>query len=70
MTFEVHSVVCRDVKVNEKRDKYLDLALELKMPWIMKVTVIPIVIGALGTIRKVLVRSLEELEIGGRAEII
>ena len=31
---------------------------------------IPIVIGTLGTIHKVLVRGLEELEIGGRAESI
>ena len=36
----------------------------------MKVTVIPIVIGALGTISKNLVRGLEEFEIGGRAETI
>ena len=34
------------------------------------VTVIPIVISALGTIPKGLVRELEELEIGGRAETI
>ena len=32
----------------------------------MKETVIPIVIGALGTIPKGLVRGLEELEIGVR----
>ena len=34
------------------------------------VTVIPIVIGELGTIPKGLVRGMEELEIGGRAETI
>ena len=32
--------------------------------------VIPIVIGALGTIPEGFERTLEELEIGGRAEII
>ena len=32
--------------------------------------IIPIVSGALGTIPKGLVRGLEELEIGGRAETI
>ena len=32
--------------------------------------VIPIVIGALGTIPKGLLRRLEELEIGGQVEII
>ena len=36
----------------------------------MKVTVIPIVIGAPGTILKGFVRDLKELEIWGSAEII
>ena len=36
----------------------------------MKVTVIPIEIGVLRTILKVLVEGLEELEIGGQAETI
>ena len=40
------------------------------MVWNMKVTVILIVTGALGTIPKGLVRWLEELKIGGRAETI
>ena len=35
---------------SEKKDKYLDLARELKKLWNMKVTIVPIVIGALGTI--------------------
>ena len=43
------------LKKNEKTDKYLDLARELKKPWNMKVTVIPIVIGVLGTFTKGLV---------------
>ena len=42
-----------DYKVNEKGgekpDKYLDLARELKILWYVKVTVISIVTGALGT---------------------
>ena len=37
---------------SEKKDKYLDLARELKKPWNMKVKVIPIIIGALGTVTK------------------
>ena len=53
-------------KESEKRNKYLDLGKELKKLWSMKVTVIPIVIGALGTIPK----RLDDLEIRGRAEII
>ncbi len=32
------------------KDKYLDLARELKKLWNMKVTIIPIVIGAFGTV--------------------
>ena len=36
----------------------------------MKVTVIPIIIGALGTLLKGLVRGVEELEIRGRTETI
>ena len=36
----------------------------------MKVTVIPIVIGELGTVTKVLVQRLEDLEIRGQVEII
>ena len=36
----------------------------------MKVTVIPFVISALETILKGLIKGLEELEIGGRAETI
>ena len=37
------------LKECEKRDKYLDLARELKKLWNMKVTIIPIVIGAFGS---------------------
>ena len=42
------------VKLNEKekRDKYQDLARELKKLWNMKVTVIPIIIVVLGTVTK------------------
>ena len=57
------------IKKNEKRDKNLDLARELKKLWNMKVTLIPITIDALETVLKVLVRRLVELEIGGRAKI-
>ena len=43
------------LKEREKKDKYLELTKELKKLWNMKVTVIPIVIGALGTVTKSLV---------------
>ena len=60
------------VKLNEceKRDKYRDLAREMKKLWNMKVTIIPIVIGALSTVTKGLVQGLEDLEITGRVETI
>ena len=40
------------LKECEKKDEYLDLATELKKLWNMKVTIIPIVIGAFGTVTK------------------
>ena len=36
----------------------------------MKVMIVPIVIGALGTITKELLKGLEDLEVGGRVETI
>ena len=40
------------LKESEKKDKYLDLARELKKLWNMKVTFILIVIGAIDTVTK------------------
>ena len=59
-----------NLKESEKKDKYLDLARELKKLWNMKVTIVPIVIGALGTIAKGLLKGLEDLEVGGWVETI
>ena len=58
------------LKESEKKDKYLDLAREVKKLWNMKVTIIPIVIGAFGTVTKGLLKGLEDLEVGGRVETI
>ena len=58
------------LKEFEKRDKYLDLARELKKLWNMKVTIIPSVIGALGTVTKGLVQGQKDLEKRGRVETI
>ena len=58
------------LKENEKNDKYLDLAWKLKKLWNMKVTIIPIVIDALGTAPEGLLKGLEDLEIRGRVETI
>ena len=59
-----------NLKESEKKDKYLDLARELKKLWNMRVTIVPIVIGVLGTITKWLLKGLEDLEFGGRVETI
>ena len=53
------------LKESEKKDKYLDLARELKKLWKMKVTFIPIVIGTLDTVTKGLVKRQEDMEIRG-----
>ena len=70
----VDFAVTADHRINlkkcEKKDKYLDLARELKRLWNMKVTIVPIVIGAFGTITKGLLKGLEDLEVGGRGETI
>ena len=58
------------LKECEKNDKYFDLAWELKKLWNMQVIIIPIVIGAFGTVTKELLKGLEDLEIRGRVETI
>ena len=59
-----------NLKECEKKDKYIDLARELKKLWNMQVTIIPIVVGAFGTVTKGLLKGLEDLEVGGRVETI
>ena len=63
MDFAVPADYRVKIKESKKRDKYLDLARELKKLWNMKVTMILIVVGALGIIPKRLVKGLEDLEI-------
>ena len=46
-----------NLKECEKKDKYLDLARELKKRWNIKVTIVPIVISVLGTITKWLLKA-------------
>ena len=55
------------LKECEKKDKYPDLARELKKMWNKKVTIIPNVICAFDTVTKGLVK---DLEIRGRVETI
>ena len=58
------------LKECEKKDKYLDLSRELQKLWNVKVIIIPVVIGAFGTVTKGLLKDLDDLEIGGRVETI
>ena len=58
------------LKENVKKDKYIDLARELKKMWNMKVTIIPIVIGTFVTVTKGSLKRLEYLKIRGLAETI
>ena len=58
------------LKECEKKNKYLDLARELKKLWNVKVTIKPIVIGAFGTVTKGLLKGLENLEVGRQVETI
>ena len=58
------------LKEFEKKDKYFDLARELKKLWNMKVTIVPIVIGAFGTITKGLLKGLNDLGVGRGVETL
>ena len=59
------------LKESEKIDMYLDIVRQQKKKlWDIKVTVIPIVIGALGTVTKDLLQVLEDSEIRERMETI
>ena len=60
------------LKEREKRDKYLNLARELKKQQLlsMKVMVISVVTGVFGTIPKRSVKKWEDIEIRGQVETI
>ena len=58
------------LKECKKKDKYLDLARQLKKLRNMKVTIVPIVISAFGTEIKGSSKGLEDLEVGGQVEAI
>ena len=57
-------------KQEEKIDKYQDLAREIRTLWKVKTKVIPIVIGALGTIPKELNEKLKEIGVTTRVELL
>ena len=69
----VDFAVSHKMKLKESKKKihkYLDVVRELKKQSNMKVTVIPVVVGALGTVPDILERMSGERENRGRIEII
>ena len=60
----------KKLKEWEKKDKNLNLARELKKLWNMQEKIIPIVIGAFGTVAEWLLKELKDLEVGGRIETV
>ena len=61
MDFAIPADNWAKIKENEKIDKYLDFARELRKLWNIRVMVILMVVGALGTFLKE--KRLKELEI-------
>ena len=51
------------IKEQEKIDKYQDLRIELQKVWNVKVVVIPVVIGALGTMSKKIHHYIKQIDI-------
>ena len=49
------------LKEIEKKGKYKDLELEIQTMWHMKTVVIPVVVGALGTVKKEMVENIKKL---------
>ena len=51
------------IKEQEKADKYQELRIELQKVWNVKVVVIPVVIGALGTMSKKIHQYIKQIDI-------
>ena len=49
------------LKESEKKSKYKDLELEKQRMWHMKTKVIPVVVGALGTVKKGMVENIKKV---------
>ena len=49
------------LKAIEKKSKYKDLELEIQRTWHMKTIVIPVVVGALGTVKKGMIENIEKV---------
>ena len=49
------------LKETEKKCKHKDLELEIQRMWHMKTVVIPVVVGALGTVKKGMVENIKKV---------
>ena len=49
------------LKEIEKKSKYKDLELEIQRMWHMETVVIPVVVGALGTVKKGIVENIKKV---------
>ena len=68
MDFAVPEVRSAKIKEGKNRNKYLNLARELKELWNMKVIVVLIVISAIGTIPKESLKGRDNMEICEQVE--
>ena len=50
-----------NAKVNEKMERYTDLKIELQRMWKVRVVIVPLIIGCLGSVSKCLVKHLKSL---------
>ena len=50
-------------KVNEKMERYTDLKIELQRMWKVRVVIVPLISGCLGSVSKCLVKNLKSLNI-------
>ena len=49
------------LKETEKKNKFKDLELEIERMWHMRTEVIPVVVGALGTIKKGMIENIKRV---------
>ena len=49
------------LKETEKKSKYKDLELEIQRMWHMKTEAVPVVVGALGTIKKGMIENIKKV---------